>query len=85
LKLRDIQWEILFIDFAEAANNTALDDRPKALDCVGVKRANNILTFGMIDDSVRIFFAEVLIAHPLIGDQQAKLVRDSFMNEAFQC
>ena len=39
----------------------------------------------MVDsDVLRKFFVEVLVADPLVGDQQANLVRDGFVNKAFQ-
>ena len=39
---------------------------------------------GVIDGFVQKFFSEVLIADPLIGNQQADFVRDGFMYKAFQ-
>jgi hypothetical protein len=38
----------------ERANDTALEDRPKAFNRLRVDRADNILMFGMVNSRMRI-------------------------------
>ena len=42
LKFRNVQRQVLGADFVERANNTALQDPPKALNRIRVNRANNV-------------------------------------------
>jgi hypothetical protein len=85
LELSNIQRKVLFTDFVECADAPAFDQRPKTLNRVGVHRADNILAFGMVNDSVRVFLAKVFVADPLVCDQQANFVRDGLVNESLQC
>lgn len=85
LELRDVERKVLFADFVEDANHPALNQRPEPFNGVGMDRADNVLALGVIDGRVGIFFSEMLIANPLIGDQQTDFVRDGFMYKAFQC
>jgi hypothetical protein len=39
LELADLQRQIFLADLVEGADHAALDQRPKAFDCVGVNRA----------------------------------------------
>jgi hypothetical protein len=85
LKFRDIQWKVLFADVVEGADNAAFEDAPKALNRVRVDRANDVIAARMVDSNVlRKFFVQVLVANPLIRNQQANLVRDSFLHETFE-
>ena len=43
LKFSDVERQVLFADFVEAAHDAAFDDRPETLDCIGVNRANYIM------------------------------------------
>ena len=49
-----------------------------------MNRADDVLTFIVVDGRVRIFFPKVFVANPLIGAEQANLVRDGFVNERFE-
>ncbi len=84
LKLRNIERQILFADFVECPDTSALNQRPKALDRIGVDRADNIFALGVVNNSVRIFFSEMFVTDPLIGNQQTNLVRNGFLREAFE-
>jgi len=69
----------------EGADDTALDNAPKAFNRIGVDRADNILPLCMVDSGVWIAsLAKPLIANPLIRAQQANFVRDGFVDERFQ-
>lgn len=54
LKFRDVQRHVLGADLVERANDTALEDRPKAFNRLRVDRADNILMFGMVNSRMRI-------------------------------
>jgi hypothetical protein len=77
LKLSDIERHVLAADLVERPDDTALEYRPEALNRVRVDRADNIFMRGVIDDFVlRKNLIEVLIANPMIGNQEADFVRD---------
>ena len=61
LKLGDIQRQIFAADFVVTANNAALQDRPKAFDCIGVNCADDMLTDAVIDNTVRISLSPSLL------------------------
>jgi hypothetical protein len=48
LKFGDIQRHVLFADFVERADDTALEDAPEALNRLGVDRADNVLMLRMV-------------------------------------
>jgi hypothetical protein len=83
LKFRDVERHVFFADLVERAHHAAREDRPEALNRVGVDRADNIFMRGMIDDFVlREDFVEVLITDPMVGNQKTDLVRDGLTHEA---
>jgi hypothetical protein len=62
LKLGDVERQILGTDFVEFADHAALEDRPEALDRVGVDRTDDILTGRVANDGVRILAIQSAIA-----------------------
>ena len=44
LEFYDIERQVFVTDLVEIAHNTALDQRPEALDCVRMNRADDMLT-----------------------------------------
>jgi hypothetical protein len=54
LKLGNIERHVFGADFVEAANDTALEDGPEALNRVGVDSTDDILPNAVIDRSVRV-------------------------------
>jgi hypothetical protein len=84
LKFCDVERQVLFAHFVECAHYAAFDQRPEAFDGLSMDRANDVLAFGMIDHAVRKFLAQMLVADPLIGAEQADLVRDGFAHERFE-
>jgi len=69
----------------EGANDPALNDRPETFDRVGVDCADDVFLGSVVDSRVRItLLAETVTSNPLIGAEQANLVRNSFANERFQ-
>jgi hypothetical protein len=50
------------------------------MDC-----ADNVLTFGVVNGGVRKVLAKMLITDPLIGAEQADLVRDRLTDECLKC
>src|SRR6266446_4455806 len=81
LELGNIERKILFADFVEGADATALNQRPETFNRVGVDRADHVIAPGVINDDVRIFLVEMLVADPLVGAKQANLVRNCFMHK----
>jgi hypothetical protein len=66
LELSDIEREILGADLVERADDTALEDAPKALNRLSVDGTHNILALAMIDGCVGEFYAKLIVASPLI-------------------
>src|ERR1700683_869343 len=84
LELRDVERHIFLADLMECTDNAALNQRPKALDCLSVNCANNVFASSVVNRLVRVFLAQVLVADPLIGAEQADLVGYCLADEAFQ-
>jgi hypothetical protein len=84
LELGDVERQVFFADLVIGADNATFNQRPKALDCLGVHSANNIFATGVVNRLMRIFLAQMFVTDPLIAAQQANLVGDGFADEAFQ-
>ena len=56
----------------------------ETIDCLSVNSANDVLPLGVVNDGVRIFFVQMLVANPLIGAEQADFVRDGFADKLDQ-
>jgi hypothetical protein len=85
LELRNVKMQILFADIVEGADDSTFDERPKALNRIGVNGTNNAFLCSVINGGVRIaLLAETMVANPLVCTEQAYFVRDSFTNERFQ-
>lgn len=83
-KLGHVERKILFADLMKRPHHATLEDRPKALDGVGMHSTYHILPLSMVDDLMRVFLMQLPIAHPLIGDQQAHIIRHGFIHKAGQ-
>ena len=59
LKLRDVQRQIFAAYLVKAAHDAAFNQRPKALNRVGVDRTNDVLACLMVYSTVRIFTAKI--------------------------
>src|ERR1700730_13683192 len=77
----DIQRQIFAADLVEAAHDPAFQQRPKAIDRLGMNRAVDILASAMPDSPVFLQFA---ISWEFISRDQANLFRDRFADEAIQ-
>jgi hypothetical protein len=84
LELGDIERHIFRAHLVERANDAALKDRPEALNRVGVNCADDVLPPAVVNGRVRKFLAEMLIAHPLVGTEQADLMRHGFAHKGFK-
>jgi hypothetical protein len=73
LELGHIQRHIFPAHFVKCANNTALENRPEAFDGLSVNCTDNILPFGVVNNAMRIFTIEPLVANPLIGQSKLTL------------
>jgi hypothetical protein len=81
LELGDIERHIFTAHFVECADNAALEDRPEAFNGLSMDCTDDILAFGVVNNAVRIFPIEPLVATPLIRAKQADFMRDSFADE----
>lgn|SRR6476646_6195125 len=84
LKFSNVQRQILCADFVEGTDNTAFEDRPETLNRLSVNSADDVLSLRMIDGCVGEFYAKLVIPNPLIGAEQANLIRHSLVNERLQ-
>src|SRR5438105_2495160 len=62
LKFGDVERQILGADLVEGADNAAFENRPEALDRVGVDRADNVLVRRVPDHGMRVFLVQPAIA-----------------------
>jgi hypothetical protein len=70
LKLVDVERHISFGHLVECAHDAVLEQRPEALNRVGVDRADKILVMSVPDHLMRILAGEAAIADPFIRDEQ---------------
>jgi hypothetical protein len=83
LELRNVKMQVFLADVVECADEAALYNAPEVLNRVGVNCADNVLVLRVIDGGVRVGLFEIAIAGPLIGADQANLIRNSFIDESF--
>lgn len=69
----------------ERPDDTALDDRPEALDGVRMNRADDILMPRVINAAPAVILVENIIRAPLVCAEQADPPRDSFTDESVNC
>jgi hypothetical protein len=84
LELRNVKMQVLFADIVECADDAAFDDAPETFNRIRVNGTNNVLPLRMIDSDVRIGLSEAVVTNPLIGAEQANLVRNGFVDESLQ-
>jgi hypothetical protein len=81
LKFSNVQRHIFRADFVERADHAALEDRPEALNRVGVNRTDDILALAVVNRGVREFLVQPAVAVPSIGCEQANLVGYNLVDE----
>jgi hypothetical protein len=84
LELRNVKMQVFLADIVECANDATFEDTPEALNGLSMNSADNVLVFGMIDCAVWEAKTNIPIANPLVGANQANLVRNGFIYESFQ-
>ena len=82
LELSNVKTQVSFA--VECPKNTALEDAPEALNRVGVHCTDEVLMPRVIDGGVWESLFEIAISSPLIGAEQANLVRNCFVDESLQ-
>ena len=85
LELADIQRQIGFAGLVKRADNASLQQRREAFDILRMHCPDDILSFGVADDRVRVSRRKTTIADPFICHQQSHLFGDSFSSERLQC
>src|SRR5580704_14640887 len=83
LKFRDVQRQALFADLVKATHDAALNQRPEALDCLSVNRADNVLALAVVDDATRVCRVQVLVSGEIVDAEQADASGDSFAHKFF--
>ncbi len=71
LEFCDVQRQILGADLVERADDTALKDAPETFNRLGVNGTDDVLSLRMIDGRVREFYAQLIVANPLISVHRA--------------
>ncbi len=67
LKLCNVKWQVFAANLVERADDTSLEDAPKAFNRLSVNGTDNILMLRVVNRRVREFIAKVLVANPLIS------------------
>jgi hypothetical protein len=73
-----MQTQVFPADLVIGPDNAALQDRPEALDCIGVNCANDMLANGVIDRLMREVAVQSLIARISVSAEKVNAVRYSF-------
>jgi hypothetical protein len=84
LELGNIERHIFSAHFVEGADDATLEDRPEAFDGLRMHGSDDVLPLGVVNGRVRVFSVKVLIPNPLIGAEQADLVRDCFAHKSLK-
>lgn len=84
LKFRQVERQVLAADIVVGADDSALQERPKRVQILGVDHPGNVLASGVVNGVVRIYSVQALIAYVLIGCDKRDLVADSFGHEPFE-
>ena len=85
LKLIQIQGQILLADIVIGANDSALQQRPKAFDALRVDIPAHVLTSGMPDElMLAVVNADCVVPAPFIRDNQRRVSLGNFANESSQ-
>jgi hypothetical protein len=84
-EFRNIERQIFAAHLVISPNDAALDERPKALNRVGVNRADNMLADGVIDRLMRETVLQSHIAGIGVSAEQANSVRNGLADKGFEC
>jgi hypothetical protein len=85
LKFRDIQRQILAAYLVITAHDAALNQRPKALNRIGMNCANDVLTSLMVHSAMRIFAAKMVVDLVSVGAKQADFFGNGLSHEFVDC
>lgn len=85
LKLGNVKRQIFAADFVIAAHDAALQDRPEALDCVGMDRTDDMLTNAVVDFPVRVSVVQSVVSRVGIGAKQTDFVGNCFADKFLDC
>jgi len=81
LKFRDVERHIFAAHLVECADNTALEDTPKAFNRVRVDCANHILMPTVVNAAVGNSRRQILIAGPCVCRKQTNFVGTNLINK----
>ncbi len=85
LKLGDVERQIPLAHLVVRPDDSALEDRPEALNRVRVDRTDDVLTERAVNHGVRVLVTEFPIGRPLVRNQQTDLFGNRSANEARKC
>jgi hypothetical protein len=80
-EFRYIQWQVFAADFVEVPHNAALQQRPKAIDGLGMNRTVDVLARAMADNAMLF---QLAISGIIVGCDQTDFFRYGFTDEAVQ-
>jgi hypothetical protein len=84
LELCNVKMQVFLADVVECADDAALEDAPEAFNRVSVHCTDNVLPLRVVDGDVRIALTETMVPNPLIGAEQANLVRYGFIDKGLK-
>src|SRR5438034_10986701 len=82
LKLSDVERHIFGADFVEGADNAAFENRPEAFNRVRVDRADDVLTLGVVNDTMRELFTERPVSAPCVRAKQTDFLGNRAAHES---
>src|SRR6185437_6992743 len=84
LKLRDVQRQIFAADLVVAAHNAAFEDRPEALNRIGVDSTDDVLPGTVVDNAMRVRLPDLLVSRVVVSAEQTDLFGNRLIDEIFQ-
>lgn len=84
LKFSVIEMQVFFADFMERSDNATFQDRPEALNRVGMNRANNVLANAMVYGCMREAVVHPIVTGPSICVEQTDASGYGLLDKSFK-
>jgi len=81
LEFRDVERQIFGADMVEATHNAALQQRPEAIDCLGMDQSAHIFTAPVADGLMRELWRETDVAAMFVSGDKADFLRHGHPDE----
>ena len=83
-KFVDVQWQIFLTDMVKTADNTALQERPEAVNMGSMDVAAHVLALAMAYELMRKYVFQQSVAAMFVSRNQGDFIADRFPHETIQ-